>query len=652
MFARKNPIIELMNYYEVAIADATYHQDKALTYSAQQKLAVGQLVRVQVKNKVVSGAVLNMASKPKFTTKEILEIPMIHPLPIQLIALLNWTRDYYPAPLGVIARLFVPAKLPELTPEKYRHTPIANDLPHLTPEQLRTLKMINLTGLHILHGDTGTGKTRIYIELARRNIKLKKSSLILSPEIGLTSQLASNFKEVFGNRVVIVHSGLSPKERNETWQSILEATEPIIVIGARSALFSPISRLGLIVLDESHDPAYKQDQLPYYWSPSIAARLAQEHNACLILGSATPLTSDYFIAKAKERPILRMTQVANSTNLVERTIEIVDIKDRTKFIGNPHISKTLIDQIRRALSRGEQSLIFLNRRGTARFVFCSKCAWQAICAHCDLPLVYHGDNNNLRCHTCGYTTPRPTNCSNCANPDITFSTVGTKAIYDNLKKIFPEARILRFDADNKKNERLDSMYSAVKQGNADIIVGTQTLAKGLDLPLLGVVGVISADSGLFLPDFSAAERTYQLLTQVIGRIGRGHRLGKAIVQTYQPDSPLITSILNRNWQNFYDNELKERSQFLFPPFCYILKISCKRAGNELAKRKMETLLSQLKTEERAVLIEGPSPAFHQKVGDRYAWQIVIKSKKRQDLTRIIKSLPEGFSYDIDPIDLL
>lgn len=258
----------------------------------------------------------------------------------------------------------------------------------------------------------------------------------------------------------------------------------------------------------------------------------------------------------------------------------------------------------------------------------------------------------MRCHSCSYKAAVPSSCPECRSADIVFKSIGTKAIMLEVERLFPEASAMRFDTDNKKSERLETHYDAVRSGKIDIIVGTQTLAKGLDLPNLGLVGVVLADTSLYFPDFSAQERTYQLLSQVLGRVGRGHRQGSAVIQTYAPESPLLESVMQKNWDTFYNKELLERQNFLFPPFCYLLKVTCKRASSQAAQKAADAFAAQLRSHNHNIVIEGPAPAFHEKVQNKFVWQLIIKSKRRNYLTSIIRQLPSGWTHDIDPMNLL
>ncbi len=642
-----------MQYVEVLVGGATYHGEGALTYSSETPLLEGSIVEVPLRNKHVLGVVVRQVSKPSFTAKPIANTPSLNPLPAPLLQLMTWMKGYYPSPYGVITQQFLPKELPKKPVSIVAHQAMPDDnLPPLTDDQASVLSAIDAPGTYLLHGETGTGKTRVYIELAKKSLAAGKSVIVLTPEIGLTSQLERDFHHVFKDRVVLIHSQLTDVTRQRLWVGMLQQPQPMIVLGPRSALFSPLKNVGFIAVDEAHETAYKQDQSPYYHASRVASKLAELHKAPLILGSATPLVTDYFMASAKNRPILRMTQTARGKSNSEANVAVIDLRDRSQFTKKSYLSDTLIDNIKQAMSKHEQSLLFLNRRGTARVVFCDQCGWQATCPHCDLPLVYHGDSHSMRCHTCDYKASSPVSCPECHNASVVFKSIGTKAIVDEVSRLFPEARIMRFDTDNKKSERIEQHYDAVKNGDVDIIVGTQTLAKGLDLPKLGLVGIILADTSLYFPDFSAQERTYELLSQVLGRIGRGHRAGKAVLQTYTPDSPLLQAILTKDWQTFYQKELDERQTFTFPPYCYLLKLTCRRASQASAEQATTKFVEQLKSERLKIAIEGPTPAFHERIQNKFQWQVIVKSRDRRELLKVINLLPSGWSYDIDPMNLL
>lgn len=640
-----------MQYYEVWVRSNRYHGSEALTYQSPQSLRPGQLVHVPMQRETVTAFVTRKVTKPVFATKPISQVIDLPPLPPQLLKLGEWLLAYYPAPLGLIGQQLVPAvtKMSTSAAPTSLPQPALNTLPSLTAEQSAAYEHISKPDTYLLHGTTGSGKTRLYIELAVRTISEGKSAIILTPEISLTSQLTERLRAVFGERVVLLHSQLTPVERRNAWQRIALATEPLVVVGPRSALFSPLPTVGLIVLDEAHEPAYKQEQAPHYQAGRVAAKLRELHNAILVLGSATPGISDYFVATERQKPIITMNDLAiGSKQPVD--LRIIDLKDRDQFPRSSYVSQPLIEAVHQAIGRGEQTLLYLNRRGTARVVICESCGWQAMCPHCDLPLTYHGDAHELRCHVCNYHQSPPASCPDCKKPAIIYKTIGTKAVVSEVQKLFPQARVQRFDTDNTKAERFEQHYEAISRGDVDILIGTQLLAKGLDLPRLSVLGVLMADTSLQMPDFTASERTYQLLNQVIGRIGRGHRAGQAFIQTYQPNNPVILDATTSNWQNFYDRELAERRAYKFPPYYHLLKLTVRRASVRAAAKAADAFAETL--DNTNIIIEGPAPAIHEKVAGKYQYQLVIKAKQRSALLRIITQLPANWSYDIDPVDLL
>jgi primosomal protein N' (replication factor Y) len=283
---------------------------------------------------------------------------------------------------------------------------------------------------------------------------------------------------------------------------------------------------------------------------------------------------------------------------------------------------------------------------------CENCGWQATCPHCDLPLTYHGDRHELRCHSCDHHAAAPGSCPACGHPSVIFKTAGTKAIVEDVERLFPGARVARFDTDNARAERFEQHFEAIKNGEVDILVGTQLLAKGLDLPRLSTLGVVLADTSLYLPDFSAQERTFQLVSQVLGRIGRGHVAGRAIIQTYHPDHPVLEAAISGDYQTFYERELAERRQFVFPPFCYLLKISVRRATIKSAESTALKIKDEIEHSGAQVRVEGPAPGFYERFQNKYQWQLVIKSRQRSELLKLVGNLPANCSYDLDPMDLL
>ncbi len=333
-------------------------------------------------------------------------------------------------------------------------------------------------------------------------------------------------------------------------------------------------------------------------------------------------------------------------------VEIISLRDRTKFSKSNWISSDMLEAIRLNFAKNQQSLVFLNRRGSARLVLCQSCGWHAACPRCDISLTYHGDQHHVRCHTCGYKATAPSSCPVCSSADLSFKSIGTKALVADLERQFPKAKIQRFDSDNAKSERLEAQFETVKSGTADIIVGTQLLAKGLDLPKLGLVGIINADTGLYFPDFTAEERTFQLISQVTGRANRGHRDTKVIVQTYDPDNQTLTQALNKDYEGFYEQQLAQRKAFGFPPFRYLLKLKVERSSPQSAEKAADNLSNELRQLGLKLEVSAPAPAFTEKIQNRYRWQVIVKAVDRKLLLEIIQQLPSGVGYDIDPTNLL
>lgn len=650
-------IIERMFYYEVFLADSRYRADKPLTYSWESPLPDLSVVTIPLKNRTVSGFIKSEVSKPLFSVKPIKAVLSNQPLPLSYLQLASWLQRYYVCSFGEALRQLAPSQpairkieQPELVVSASSQ-PINIDSP-LTKDQADALAAIQKSSSTtiLLHGDTGTGKTRVYLELAKKSLQAGRSVLLLTPEISLTAQL-ENAAKPLGVPTHVLHSQLSAANRKKIWLAALESRSPIIIIGPRSALFSPVQNLGLIVLDEAHEPAYKQEQNIRYHASRVASQLASLSGAIVVLGTATPSISDYYLAD-KKKAVARMTQPAISSQHGKASLRVVDIKKREQFTKSQHLSKPLVDAITASLSAKKQVMIYLNKRGSARTILCNSCGWQLLCPHCDVPLVYHGDSHSVRCHICGHAQAPPTSCPTCNNHDILYKSIGVKALCDEVARLFPNAITKRFDSDNLRGEHLSDLYPDLVSGKIDILVGTQLLAKGLDLPKLGLVGIIAAESSLALPDYTAQERSFQLLYQVMGRVGRGHNAGQVIIQTYEPDSMVIKAALARDYQSFYDYATANLRTFRFPPFSYLLKLTCRRATSAGAQNAAQNLKIKLRQASLPVEIIGPSPSFYARRGGYYYWQIVAKSKDRSHLVKLAKLVPPDWTVDLDPINLL
>jgi primosomal protein N' (replication factor Y) (superfamily II helicase) len=646
-----------MHYYEVAPNRIIRTDSEFFTYSSNEELFVGQIVLIEVGKKQVIGVVLCKTPKPPYPTKSVISIIEQIPLPRQLIDLSLWLSKYYATPLATVLQTILPRGVQKNRRQISKQTAIADRVRTnivFNKEQLNSLKTLSKfdSGTFLLQGITGSGKTEVYIEIARQSIASGKSAIILVPEIALTSQLISEFSLHFNN-LLITHSHLTESKRHQVWSEALRSKGPRVVIGPRSALFTPLNNIGTIIIDEAHEPSYKQEQAPRYSALRVATVLGRYHKAKVILGSATPSIVDRFLAEQSNRPILTLTKIARAGS-VPPIITLVDMTKRNNFTSHRFLSKQLLEQIEKTLKLGKQILIFHNRRGSTSTTLCEDCGWAAECPKCFLPLTLHADNHRLRCHICGYQTEVPTFCPVCKGTNIIHKGMGTKLIESELRKLFPSANIARFDADNKDEEAINARYQDLYSGLIDIAIGTQVVAKGLDLPHLRTVGVIQADTGLALPDFNTNERTFQLLAQVIGRVGRNEHQTQVVVQTYQPTHPSIVSGLKQDYESFYQHTLLERKRALFPPFTYLLKLTCVYKTEAAAIKNAQKLAIELKTKiNKAVQILGPTPAFYERQYGTYRWQLVLKSPRREYLIDALKLIPPKFwQFELDPTSLL
>jgi primosomal protein N' (replication factor Y) (superfamily II helicase) len=650
-----------MRYYEVLLADMKYKSGAPLTYSSDQLLETMSVVTVPLRNRLATGFVLGETSRPSFAVKPVKSLVTAKPLPYHCMQLAQWMEEYYVSTLSESLRLFAPTKPPVRgikssdNHSNGRPQPVVQLEIHapLTADQKRAIAEIkaNPSTTVLLHGETGSGKTRVYLELAKETLAAGKSVILLTPEISLTTQLAAAAQSFLQTTPLVFHSQLTTAKRKQLWLKVIESAEPQVIIGPRSALFTPLTSIGLIVLDEAHEPAYKQEQNPRYSALRVASQLGVLTGAKVIYGTATPNVADYYVAQQKSA-IVRMTQMALGVSLDDVRIEVIDLRDRKNFGQNNYLSKQLIGAMGHTLSAKKQVLLYLNRRGSARVILCNVCGWRYLCPNCDVSLIYHADEHSAKCHICGFSSAPPVECPSCGNPDIIYRSIGTKALVDQVQKLFPDKKIGRFDSDTNTSESLNEVYDELLKGGIDILVGTQLLAKGLDLPRLGLVGVISAESSLTLPDFTAEERTFQLLYQIIGRVGRGHAKGEVVVQTYEPNTIVIQAAIDRKYKVFYDHILTERQFYRFPPFSYLLKLTVRRATLTGALNASQKLYDELSKLGLPAEIIGPTPAFYARRGNNFYFQIVAKSKDRDTLLALSKTAPQDWQIDLDPADLL
>ena len=647
-----------MHYYEIAPTRVFRTDSNILTYSSPEILQPGTLVTIPLGKSHCTGLILKSVSQPTFPTKNILQILIPQALPDHLVKSLLWLSSYYATPLPNVLQTALPKGL-----DKKRRQKLHLGLPEiksdtkipLNPAQQNAIQQIQDSPHNtvLLHGITGSGKTNVYLTLAAQTLAQNHSAILLVPEIALTSQLVQRFQTYFTN-VVLIHSELSESARHQTWLHLLNHPDPQIVIGPRSALFSPLSRLGLIIIDEAHEPSYYQEQSPKYSAIRFASVLAQssETNAKVLLGTATPTVSDYFLFEHK-KAIVTLNQLAVPAAQTA-TIKVIDFKDRSQFSKHHIFSNSLLNSITQSISQHRQSLIFHNRRGSAPLTICQDCGWQATCPYCFLPLTLHHDKFALFCHSCGYHQNVPTSCPECHNTQIIHKGFGTKQLESELNKLFPEARIIRFDADTTPDKQLKNVYPDLLAGDYDIIIGTQMIAKGFDFPLLRTLGVIQADAGLSLPDFSSAERSFILLNQVIGRANRGHQASEIFIQSYQPEHFTISTAVNSDYSDFYQTSLRDRRRAKLPPFVFLLKITITYKTEATVLKHIRQLYRQLNRNFPKVIFSQPTPDFHERSTRGYTWQIIAKSTTRKPLLQITQQLPRSSAlhFALDPPSLL
>jgi len=510
----------------------------------------------------------------------------------------------------------------------------------------------------LLFGVTGSGKTEIYLRALAKVIATGRQSICLIPEIALTPQTVERFASRFPGRVAVLHSGLSLGEQFDEWQWIKEGNCDV-VIGPRSALFAPLPNLGLIVIDEEHEWTYKQeDKSPRYHARDVAIKLARLSDAVVILGSATPDIETFHKAQLGQYQLVELRERITPRGYSPLPeVTIIDMKEELKAGNTSLFSRSLLAAMKGTLRRNEQVILFLNRRGTATFIQCRDCDFVFRCPRCSIALTYHSVERKLTCHRCHYSIPVPQSCPQCLNRRLKFFGIGTQRIEDEVKRLFSETRLLRWDKDvTTKRHAHEELLTTFRDHKADVLIGTQMIAKGLDMPQVTLAGIISADTGLNFPDFRAGERTFQLLCQVAGRAGRGLKAGGVIIQTYCPDNYAIQSAAKHDYLGFYNQEIEYRRRHDYPPFSQFIRLVYAHTNNDLCRREAERM-SQAILNEKArkgitnLSLIGPVPAFAARVRGRYRWQIILRGG---DLAQVLSqmALPQGWTVDVDPVGII
>lgn len=531
----------------------------------------------------------------------------------------------------------------------------------LNPEQQKCLSTIEQSlckkqfEAHLIQGITGSGKTEIYLQAIQKVLDANQSAILLVPEISLTSQTIERFRSRFQEKIAILHHQRSLGERSVAWED-LRSGKARLVIGARSALFCPIQNLGLIIVDEEHDSSYKQsEEAPCYHARDVAVMRAHLENAVILLGSATPSIESRYNAQIGKYKHHFLNIRATSASL--SPVQIVDMKRAFERTGGfTHFSPELLEGIEKRVKKGEQTLLFLNRRGYHRMQICGKCRTIAKCPHCDLSLTFHRDANHLKCHLCEYQSPLHRHCPACnASETLEFKGFGTEHVERSLHAIFPEIRTLRMDRDTTRQKNShEELFKQFRSHKADVLIGTQMIAKGFHFPSVTLVGVLNPDSGLAIPDFRSPEQTFQVLTQVAGRAGRSSLAGEVILQTFLPDHPVLSLAASQNFEEFYKEALEERRQFHYPPFCRLIKVIFTSTEAKKAEESAQAIYDQLiplippQTQLLPVV-----PAGHPKIKDLYRYQFLIKTLSVRPLSTLLLHLKtknkSEFKIDVDPL---
>lgn len=638
-----------MKHYEVVPLTYIGRDTNVLTYQSELDIVPGMLVRVPIRGKKVDGVVWKEVPKPSFVSKDITEISLEKPvISEKMLNLADWISEYYAASLPSVIGTFLPSGITKKrrTIKNSENKPARDVHKKLTADQNVVLAEIqeNLEKKpQLLYGVTGSGKTEIYLQLIETQLKANKSVIVLVPEVSLTPQALERYSARFGERVVLMHSYLKETERYAAWKQVFDG-EKDIVIGSRSALFAPVQNLGLIIIDEAHESSYKQDQNPRYEATKVAEKISEITGCGLVFGTATPSIEMFYRAKTGELNLRTLNKRIVQDKMPD--IEIVDMRHEFQYGNKSIFSEKLQAEIKDTLAAKGQIMLFINRRGMSTFVSCRDCGYVAKCPNCDIPLTFHYEDLRLTCHHCGHREQPAVICPKCNSMAIKYFGSGTQKVEQEIKKLFGEVRISRMDHDTtQKTGAHEQIYRGFEAGNVDILIGTQMITKGWDLPNVRLVGVVSADAMLNYPDYRANEKAYQLITQIAGRTGRGEHIGKVILQTYTPDNPIFKSIQAHDFNLFYENELKTRKELLYPPFAKLTKLLYNSESNDKANEEAKRVANLLS--EYSMI--GPSPAFIPKLSGKYRYQIVIRDIPVQEITKITD---DNWSIDVDPVSLI
>lgn len=618
----------------------------------ESNAAIGDLVAAPLRGKETNGIVLQLRdAEPVKELKTITKVLRPGVLAGWQVALLAWITDYYAGHAGRTFRLAVPARVWADKPlTRKTKTQEIESVPRppveLNAEQAAALaQLAAAAGPCLLHGITGSGKTELYLRLIQSVISAGKQAILLVPEIALTPQLTGYFaSSIDPSCIAVLHSNLAEGAKLAAWERI-HAGEIKLIIGSRSALFAPARDLGIIVLDEEHEWTYKNDQSPRYHARAAAQKMAEFTGAKLILGSATPSLESYAAAKSGRIRLVELPNRANGAPLP--AVQIVDLRNPgSRQTGL--FSHALVDAITDRIAKKEQVILLHNRRGFATSLLCETCGHVPYCPHCDVPLTQHRGASRLICHSCGYFEGTMKNCANCGSDQLTGVGTGTEKLESELAELFPAARILRADRDTTAARGShEKILADFRAGEADILVGTQIIAKGLDLPNVTLAAVLLADAGLHVPDFRAGEKSFALLTQLAGRAGRAEKTGEVIIQTFSPEHPAIQAARNHDFKSFFAAALAERKQFGYPPLRRMIKFDFVAKLEKTAREAAQSLTVEIK-KLRPTETATAAPALIARQHGLFHWQVLWRGTDPQGLLSELK-IPNGCRVDVDPI---
>jgi primosomal protein N' (replication factor Y) (superfamily II helicase) len=583
--------------------------------------------------------------------KEVLNFFIQHEGPVEQRQLLKDLSISAATIKALVVKKFLTEEEREVYRDPYEHRTFARTNPLvLTSDQQTAIEPIldsienQQHEVFLLYGVTGSGKTEIYLQSIQDVIEKGREAIVLVPEIALTPQMVNRFKGRFGDLVAVMHSGLSAGEKYDEWRKI-QRKEVMVVVGARSAIFAPFENLGIIIIDEEHETSYKQEEMPRYHARDVAIERAKQNNCPVVLGSATPSLESFARAQKKVYHLLPLPSRMNNQALP--SVEIIDMREELRKGNRSMFSGKLYEMLKERIERKEQSVLFLNKRGHSSFVMCRDCGYVMNCPNCDISLTYHRVNEHMKCHYCGYESYVPKNCPECSSEYIRYFGTGTQKVEEELGKIIPEARVIRMDVDTTgRKGSHERLLTDFQNGKADILLGTQMIAKGLDFPNITLVGVLSADTMLHLPDFRSSEKTFQLLTQVSGRAGRHELPGEVIIQTYTPEHYSVELAGTQNYDLFYQHEMVVRKTHHYPPFYYLSLITVSHEQLITVVKETENISSYVRSHVSSeAVVLGPSASPIPRINNRYRYQCLIKYKREPDLTKMLKRILDQYQKD-------